>query len=129
MPTPELPPAGELCELVAAAADLCRRPLRHGVRCQVPSDSDQALQECCLLLEARDPAGQRLPADDLELELYPSGADLHLTLAWCTDPDRPLLWHGSHPVWMEAATGQRCERPEQGPPLESLARRLRALLA
>ncbi|MGL6134567.1 MAG: hypothetical protein ACRC1L_10330 [Prochlorococcaceae cyanobacterium] len=135
MPTPELPPPAELCELVAAAADLCRRPLRHGVRCQestaagaAADDDAKALQECCLLLQARDAAGERLPADDLELELYPSGGDLHLTLAWCADPDRPLLWHGSHPVWLRGDSGARCERPAGGAPLEAFARRLRALL-
>jgi hypothetical protein len=127
VPTPELPPPAELCALVAAAADLCRRPLRHGVRCQEDTAAE-ALQESCLLLEARDAAGERLPADDLELELYPSGGDLHLTLAWCADPDRPLLWHGSHPVWLRGDSGARCERPAAGAPLEALARRLRALL-
>jgi hypothetical protein len=71
----------------------------------------------------------RLPADDLELELYRSGAQLNLTLAWAADPARPMLWHGSHPVWMDGASGQRCERPRDGLPLEALARRLRALLA
>jgi hypothetical protein len=30
---------------------------------------------------------------------------------------------------MDGLTGLRCERPEQGAPLEALARRLRALLA
>jgi hypothetical protein len=84
--------------------------------------------ECCLLLEARDPAGQRLPAEDLELELYPSGGDLHLTLAWCLDATRPLLWHGRHPVWLHGDSGERCERPADGEPLEALCRRLRALL-
>jgi hypothetical protein len=128
VPTPELPPPAELCQLVAAAADHCRRPLRHGVRCQEPGVGDEALQECCLLLEARDGAGVRLPGEDLELELYPSGGELNLTLAWCLDPDRPLLWHGRHPVWLRGDSGERCERPENGAPLEAFCRRLRALL-
>ena len=50
-----------------------------------------------------------------------------LTLAWLEDQDRPMLWQGQHPVWMDAA-GLRCPRPEGGEPLEALARRLRALL-
>jgi hypothetical protein len=49
-------------------------------------------------------------------------------LAWAGREDRPLLWQGSHPVWMDGASGVRCDRPEQGLPLEALARRLRALL-
>ena len=114
---------------MAAAADLCRRPLRHGVRCQNGSAAAEVLQECCLQLEARDGQGNRRSAEDLELELYRSGGELHLTLAWINGPDRPLLWQGSHPVWMEPDSGQRCERPSDGLPLESLARRLRALLA
>ncbi|WP_369818613.1 hypothetical protein [Synechococcus sp. MIT S9504] len=42
--------------------------------------------------------------------------------------DRPLLWHGQHPVWMDGDTGKRCSAPNDGAPLEALARRLRALL-
>ena len=118
----------DLIRLVAAAADLCRKPLRHGV---VPlgepaAGDDQAL-EVCLRLEARSPEGERRPEQDLELEIYPSGADLNLTLAWCQDEQRPILWQGSHPVWMDAA-GSRCAPPPDGAPVEALARRLRALL-
>lgn len=131
----------DLLQLVAAAADLCRRPLRHGVRpCGeiLPGD-------CCLQLESRDPEGRRQPEHDLELEIFRSGGvrnpqpgqaagddqrgSLHLTLAWLQDSqaERPILWHGQHPVWMDSQ-GQRCPRPEGGEPLEALARRLRALL-
>jgi len=39
-----------------------------------------------------------------------------------------MLWHGRHPVWMDPSSGERCERPAAGIPLEALARRLRALL-
>lgn len=118
----------DLRQLVAAAADLCRKPLRHGVvLTSGPDDPD-----CSLRLEARDPDAGRLPEQDLELELYRSGtppeASLHLTLAWLHDDTRPMLWQGQHPVWMDPH-GQRCERPADGLPLEALARRLRALLA
>ena len=122
----------DLCQLVAAAADLCRKPLRHGVLLldQEPEGNagPSPLQDCCLRLEARLPDGQRQPLEDLELELFHSGSDLNLTLAWCCDDARPLLWQGSHPVWMNAQTGERCARPDQGTPLEHLARRLRSLL-
>jgi len=117
----------DLLQLVAAAADLCRRPMRHGVVPQgEPSGTD-----CCLHLECRDGDGARLPEHDLELELFSSGsgasANLHLTLAWLGQDDRPILWHGQHPVWMDPQ-GQRCPRPTGGEALEALARRLRALL-
>lgn len=116
----------DLCQLVAAAADVCRKPLRHAVRATPMADG---ADDCTLLLEVRDAEGSRCPAADLELELYRSGGALNLTLAWMQDADRPMLWHGSHPVWMAATTGCRCERPQDGAPLEALARRLRALLA
>jgi hypothetical protein len=120
--------AAELLPLVAAAADLCRPPLRHGVLPQ----GDATGTDCCLLLEARDGEGVRLPQHDLELEIFRSGsgttASLHLTLAWIGDDERPILWHGQHPVWMDGQ-GQRCPRPDGGESLEALARRLRALLA
>ncbi len=114
-----------LQQLVAAAADLCRKPLRHAV---LPLGDDPTPYECCLRLEARSADGVRCGQEDLELEIFRSGDALNLSLAWCQDPSRPLLWHGSHPVWMDAETGLRCERPQDGAPLEALARRLRALL-
>ena len=122
----------DLIQLVAAAADLCRKPFRHAVLAregsQAPVLGHDSL-DCCLTLQVRDAAGERWPEADLELEIYQSGSDLHLTLAWLADDDRPILWQGSHPVWMDGQSGLRCERPEEGAPLEALARRLRALLA
>lgn len=109
--------------LIAAAADLCRKPLRHGVIGEEESSDD-----CCLRLEARDRDGVRLPGEDLELEVYRSGGQLNLTLAWAEPGERPMLWQGSHPVWMDGATGLRCGPPGDGEAIEALARRLRALL-
>lgn len=122
--TPELVNSN-LQQLVAAAADLCRKPWRHAV---LPLDDAQRCDDCNLRLEVRKADGERYPAADLEIEIYRSGNDLNLTLAWCHDQQRPLLWQGSHPVWMEPESGLRCERPVDGAPLEALARRLRALL-
>lgn len=113
----------DLCRLVAAAADLCRKPLRHGVVLVSPADEE----DCSLRIEARSAEGERLITQDLELELYRSGTSLNLTLAWRDDDARPMLWHGSHPVWM-TARGERCERPSDGMAVEALARRLRSLL-
>jgi hypothetical protein len=45
------------------------------------------------------------------------------------DEHAPLLWHGSHAVWMQASSGERCERPADGAPLEAFCRRVRALLS
>jgi hypothetical protein len=132
----------DLLQLVAAAADLCRKGLRHAVlEAEASSEGGLAAgdgresEDCesdsldrCLRLQVRNPEGVRLLEEDLELELYRSGDDLHLTLAWAAFEERPMLWQGRHPVWMDGASGARCERPEQGLPLEALARRLRALL-
>jgi len=136
MPWPESPLGGvntDLSRLVAAAADLCRKPLRHGVVAlgdTEPGREPAAAQttDLCLRLEARTPEGERCPADDLELEIYRSGGELNLTLSWVEEEERPLLWQGSHPVWMDGSTGVRCACPAGGAPLEALARRLRALL-
>ena len=111
-------------QMVAAAADLCRKPLRHAV-----IGSTLEIDDCCLKLEVRNELGERLPGEDLELEIYRSSGALNLTVAWADQPERPLLWQGSHPVWMDGTTGQRCERPDDGMPLEAFCRRLRALLS
>jgi len=119
----------QLVQLVAAAADLCRKPLRHAVLVfQGDTDLSTGPLDCILQLQTRSEQGERRPDQDLELELYRSGSELHLTLAWTTLQERPMLWHGSHAVWMNHSSGCRCERPEEGIPLEALARRLRALL-
>jgi hypothetical protein len=137
MPSPEAPIGSantDLSRLVAAAADLCLKPLRHAVVLPELADAGAAADEAgdsldlCLRLEARTAEGERVPAEDLELEIYCSGDALNLTLAWCHRDDQPLLWQGSHPVWMDGATGLRSSCPPQGEPLEALARRLRALL-
>lgn len=113
----------DLCRLVAAAADLCRKPLRHGVVRVSPMEDE----DCVLRLEVRSAEGERRADQDLELEIYRSGDDLHLTLAWRADDTRPMLWQGSHPLWM-TDQGEQCPCPSDGLPLEALARRLRALL-
>ena len=121
----------DLHQMVAAAADLCRRPLRHAVIDLAGSIEAQEGRisggdlDHCLRLEVRSTEGERFPAEDLELEIFRSGHDLHLTLAW---KEGPMLWQGQHPVWMDGVSGCRCERPPQGMPIEALARRLRALL-
>ena len=111
--------------LIAAAADLCRKPWLHAV----VSAEDATPEDYCGRIKCRDADGIRLERNDLELELYRSGSDLNLTLSWADQPARPILWHGQHPVWMSGETGERCTAPNDGSSLEALARRLRALLA
>ena len=126
-----------LSGLIAAAADVCRKPLRHAVVLLDADHPDQPIgladlldrgDEMRLRLECRDQDGVRWADQDLELELYRSGDDLNLMLGWWDQPDRPLLWQGQHPVWMDGNTGQRCSAPQDAAPLEALTRRLRALL-
>jgi hypothetical protein len=128
--------AGEPCDPfeallvdLAKAADLCLKPNRHALRFsgEAPSTMGEC-SDCALLIEARDVDGVRLLECDLELEIYRSGDDLNLMLSWVSDEQAPMLWHGSHPVWMHPASGERCERPPDGAPLEALCRRIRALL-
>lgn len=122
-------------QLVAAAADLCLKPLLHAVvpqsreaeKASGSADPDGD-QDWALRLQARDGDGRRLPDHDIELEIYRSGARHNLMLCRVVPEDQPLLWHGGHPVWMDGANGQRCERPLGGEALEALARRLHALL-
>jgi 8-oxo-dGTP pyrophosphatase MutT (NUDIX family) len=105
-------PNGEACEPfdafftdLARAADLCLRPHRHALRFsgEAPARIGDC-SDCCLLIEA-------------------------LMLTRLADDQAPLLWHGHHPVWMQAASGERCERPADGAPFEAFCRRVRALLS
>ncbi|TWB95249.1 hypothetical protein FB106_102287 [Synechococcus sp. Ace-Pa] len=117
---------GALCRRVAAAADLCLKPHLHAVVAGDGFGEEQL--DCTLRIQPRSSDGTRLPLDDIELEIYRSGEDLHLMLSWPAQPQQPMLWQGNHPVWMDGESGLRCERPDCGAPLEALARRLRALL-
>lgn len=119
----------ELRQLVAAAADLCLKPHRHAVRYSgEPARSDAQSSDCSLFIEARDGTGSRVEGAEWELEIYRSGSELNLMLTRLGDEQAPMLWHGSHAVWMHGDSGLRCERPPDGAPLEALCRRLRALL-
>lgn len=131
----------ELLRRVAAAADLCLKPHRHAVVISsgqpelisagpdADPDAEPGQEECSLRLLCRRADGERAKLDDIELEIYRSGDDLHLMLSWPEQTDQPILWQGHHPVWMDGDSGQRCERPPSGAALEALARRLRALLS
>lgn len=115
---------------LAKAADLCLKPTRHALRFTgEPPSSIGDCSDCAVLIEARDRDGVRLPERDLELEIYRSGEELNLMLTRLGDEQAPMLWHGNHPVWMHAVSGERCERPSDGAPHEALCRRIRALLA
>jgi hypothetical protein len=115
---------------LAKAADLCLKPYRHALRFSgEPPTNIGNCSDCALLIEARDGDGVRMPEHDLELEIYRSGADFNLMLTRLGDDALPLLWHGSHAVWMQATSGERCERPADGAPFEALCRRIRALLS
>ena len=115
---------------LARAADLCLKPNHHALRFNgQPPAKIGDVQDCCLLIEVRDGQGVRHNNLDLELEIYRSGSHLNLMLSHCSDDQFPVLWHGNHPVWMHSATGERCDRPVDGAPMEALCRRIRALLA
>ncbi len=127
-------------ELIAAAADVCFKPWRHGVvieeGSQLPdslyslfnNNEEQCPFELVVRIESRDADGDRYPDRDLELELYRSGDELNLILSWAGQPQKPILWQGQHPVWMNGTSGERCTKPVDGGPLESLARRIRSIM-
>ena len=112
-----------LTQSICRSADLSRLPYRHAF---LPSE--QQGDSWIGRLEVRDADGERHPPMDLDLEIYGSAADPSLQLSWSDDDTRPLLWQGRHPVWMDGTSGQACSRPDDGIPLETLARRLRAEL-
>ncbi|MEB3173250.1 MAG: hypothetical protein VKL97_05240 [Cyanobacteriota bacterium] len=122
----ELPPS-DLLQMVAQAADLCLKPWRHSARF-ADADAEHSLDDATIRIEARDASGQRCVERDLELEIYRSGDALNLMIQPLFDARAPLLWHGSHPVWMASDTGERIAAPDDASGLEAFSRRLRALL-
>ena len=117
----------DLLVLIAKAADVCRKPWSHAVVLIDPLAPEQ-IDDLHVRIECRDGDGQRCSDQDLELEIYRSGDEINLMLSWWDQPERPLLWHGRHPVWMDGASGERCTAPQDAAPLEALGRRLRALV-
>ena len=117
----------DLLVLIAKAADVCLKPWSHAVVLIDPSAPEQ-IDDLHVRIECRDGDGQRCSDQDLELEIYRSGNEINLMLSWWDRPERPLLWQGHHPVWMDGASGQRCAAPVDAAPLEALGRRLRALV-
>ena len=117
----------DLLVLIAKAADVCLKPWSHAVVLIDPS-APERLDDLRVRIETRDGDGRRHPEHDLELEIYRSGEEINLMLSWWDQPDRPMLWHGRHPVWMDGESGQRCAAPQDAAPLEALGRRLRALV-
>ncbi len=117
----------DLLVLIAKAADVCRKPWSHAVVLIDPSAPEQ-IDDLHVRIECRDGDGQRCSDHDLELEIYRSGDEINLMLSWWDQPERPMLWHGRHPVWMDGASGELCTAPQDAAPLEALGRRLRALV-
>ena len=126
--------------LIASAADSCLKPWIHAVvlvdDLKVAEINELYIDELInkesvdvvLRIECRDVDGGRHPQNDIELEVFRSGTDLNLILSCINHLESPLLWQGRHSVWMDSNTGKRCLAPESGLKLESLARKLRALL-
>ena len=115
---------------VAKACDHCLKPWRHSIidnSAPSLSDSSDELIDLTLKVECRGENGQRYPRNDLELEIYKSGSDLSITIAWPFYPNRPILWHGRHSIWMDPINGKRSSTPVEGSSLEALARRLRSI--
>ncbi len=116
---------------VANACDLCLKPWRHSVIDDSPESTlliDKRNIDVTLRVECRCKDGKRFPENDLEIEIFKSGEDLSITLSWLFFPERAILWHGTHSVWMNSETGKRSPSPEGGSSLEALARRLKSCL-
>ena len=110
---------------VAKAADLCMKPYVHSVFLENQLDDNNNLDELIFKIQCRNIDGEREESMDIELEVYRSGNELNMTISWKSLTDRPILWQGKHPVWMDSASGVQCEIPSYGKNFESLARRLR----
>ena len=115
---------------IAQAADLCMKPWKHSVLLDEDISqqqiSDNDFSELIVRVECRDSNGERHSEKDIEIEIFRSGSELNITLAWHKFPLRPILWQGRHSLWMDAETGKKSVPPSEGELFEALARRLRA---
>ena len=112
---------------VAKAADLCMKPYSHSVSLENQVDDENDLEDLIFKIQCRNIDGVREESMDIELEVYKSGNELNMTISWKSLIDRPILWQGKHPVWMDSSSGLQCEMPSYGKLFESLARRLRTV--
>ncbi len=118
----------DLLSEVAKACEACFKPWRYSVIDNSIEDNfsneDETI-DLTLIVECRSKEGKRFPANDLEIEIYRSGIDLSITLSWLSFPNKPILWHGKHSVWMDSTNGSRIKTPNGSSSLEALARKLR----
>ena len=117
----------DLISEVAKAADLCMKPYSHSVFIENQVDDENDLDDLIFKIQCRNIDGEREESMDIELEVYKSGNELNMTISWKSLIDRPILWQGKHPVWMDSSSGLQCEMPSYGNLFESLARRLRTV--
>ncbi len=119
-----------LLSQVSQAADLCFKPWKHAVilldKNSIEKIEKNNFYDLLLLIECRDSLGERYPENDLEIEIFRSGNELNITLAWREFPVKPILWQGKHSLWMDSVTGNRASTPENGEYMEAFARKLRA---
>ena len=119
----------DLLTEVAKACDFCLKPCSFSV---IEKSGDQEINikdkiiDLILIGECRSNDGIRLPENDLEIEIYRSGLDISITLSWLSFPNKPILWHGKHSLWMDSTIGSRVDTPDDAYNLEALARRLRS---
>ena len=124
-------PSTHCLSQIAKAADLVNKPMIHSVICKNDFPDINYLEnnqyDLILLIECRNPQGIRVPEEDIEVEIYPSGDEINLTLSFKNISNMPILWQGKYSFWMESESGKRCNTPNEGIKLESFARKLRAI--
>ena len=80
---------------VAKACDFCLKPYRYSVIDNSVAETFEDVNEqldLTLTGECRSYDGNRLPDNDLEIEIYRSGLDISITLSWLSFPTKPILF-------------------------------------
>ncbi len=115
---------------VAKACNFCFKPWIYSVIDNSAAENffhEAKIIDLTLISKCRSSDGKRLPENDLEIEIYRSGLDLSITLSWIYFPNKPILWHGKHSLWMDSTSGSRVNTPNEAYKLEALARRIRSI--
>ena len=116
--------------IVAKSANIINKPYIHSV-VKISGECDTSINDdldITFNVLCRDPEGNRIERDDLEIEIFNSKHELILLISKLNFPNEPILWCGNKYLWMDSKSGKRCEPPSYNFKIENLATRIKKFI-